>query len=299
MNVLLLREPSLDTQDRYETAFKEAGYCAKSVPVLETVHDNVDGLQSIIWNGPAHLGIGGVVITSKRSCDTWREGLRTIRQNKDLKAWSAAGLESWCTIPFYVVGPATASALSDVFTEFKDLGLNSVDIRGDSCGNAASLAPFILEDMKSVPRKLLYLTGDKNRDTLPRILNDGGIELETLQVYTTRGSPSFQENLARTLHSMSQGVKHWWIVYFAPSTAAFVTPTLQNHFTFAKDTGKEMTRSDTNSPENTLPIAKVAAIGPTTDTYLRGELHLLVDVMAQKPTPEDVVKEITRYDHSK
>jgi len=105
-----------------------------------------------------------------------------------------------------VVGQATATALFEVFDEFKELGLHAADIRGQSSGTAAALAPFILEDMKGKTKeKLLYLMGDKNRDTISRILNAGGIELEPLQVYKTRGSPAFRDNLSEALQSLSTG----------------------------------------------------------------------------------------------
>ena len=42
--------------------------------------------------------------------------------------------------------------------------------------------------------------------------------------------------------------------------------------------------------------ARVAAIGPTTYSFLYDELHLEVDVTAQKPSPEDIVASITAYD---
>ena len=45
-----------------------------------------------------------------------------------------------------------------------------------------------------------------------------------------------------------------------------------------------------------LPVPKIAAIGPTTHTYLTEELKLHVDVLAQKPTPDDVVNAIIKND---
>src|SRR4051794_2109059 len=97
----------------------------------------------------------------------------------------------WCRLPFYVVGNKTATLLRQLFDDFKDLGLTSVDVRGQESGDAAHLACFILDDLKHEeqhPTKLFYLTGDKNRDTLPSALQEGGVTLESLQVYKTQGS---------------------------------------------------------------------------------------------------------------
>ena len=107
----------------------------------------------------------------------------------------------WSKIPFYVVGQGTATALQNAF----DLFPFKVDIRGQSCGNAVTLAPFMLSDIKERPVKLLYLTGDKNRDTLTNLLTDGGITLEALQVYETVGSPRFEEQLVRVLDDPPKG----------------------------------------------------------------------------------------------
>ena len=225
-NVLLLREPSENVPDRYHAAFSAAGYFPTSVPVLETLHTNIPRLRDIIKNGPKVLGYNGVIITSKRSCDAWREALQLLSDSvTDDTTHNAIGLvfffcfaflciffssnqifslAGWCEIPFYVVGQATASALTSVFEAYVHLGLTSIDVRGQSSGNAAALASFILEDPYK-PSTLLYLTGDKNRDTLTHILQGGGISLELLQAYRTEGSPSFANNLTIAIQN-SNGI---------------------------------------------------------------------------------------------
>ena len=82
-----------------------------------------------------------------------------------------------------MVGKASSAALQETFAAFAHLGVGWPDIRGESNGNAANLVPLILDDIKERPEKLLYLTGDKNRDTLPRLLEEGGMSLQSLQVY--------------------------------------------------------------------------------------------------------------------
>jgi len=83
-NVLLLREPSEDGQDRYEAIFTEAGYYTVSIPVLETAYTNVENLRDIIHGGPHASGLDGVIVTSKRSCDAWREALRLLRDARQV-----------------------------------------------------------------------------------------------------------------------------------------------------------------------------------------------------------------------
>lgn len=109
------------------------------------------------------------------------------------------GGAGWGRVPFYVVGKTTAAALRAIHDDFP--GRNAPqDIRGETSGTAEQLAKFIVEDLDQFGGgtvKLLYLTGDKNRDTLPTILTSAriGITLHTLQVYETRGSATFERDL--------------------------------------------------------------------------------------------------------
>ena len=79
----------------------------------------------------------------------------------------------------------------------------------------------------------------------------------------------------------------WWIVFFAPSTAEFVMPTLRSLFNLpsfhnagATDGGRQ--------PE-------LAAIGPTTYDLLRGKLGLRVAVCSEHPTPESLTAGISQF----
>lgn len=150
--------------------------------------------------------------------------------------------------------------------------------------------------------KLLHLTGDKNRETLGKILADGGIEVDAVQVYETRGSPSFGPALKSAISSNSKGVsmhpriayrvfltslaKSWWIVFFAPSGADYTLPSLREHFVLPV-IGTQQTVKKKGPP-----AARIAAIGPTTATYLTDVLSLKVDAVAQKPGPADLATAI-------
>ncbi|KIM41981.1 hypothetical protein M413DRAFT_445170 [Hebeloma cylindrosporum] len=213
----------------------------------------------------------------------------------------------WLRIPFYVVGHGTATALQDAFDFFPTKV--DIDIRGESSGNAVTLAPFMLSDIKERPAKILYLTGDKNRDTLTNLLTEGGITLEPLQVYETLGSPRFEEQLLRVLRSPSEEhpPSSWWVAHFAPSAAAFASPILQRYFDFEENLPSTSTlRSDSSDaiPTQAKPAvttknsrrAKVAAIGPTTNAFLLDDLGIRVHAMAHKPTPEEILAVIAASD---
>lgn len=69
MNVLLVRNPSEDTPDRYHQHLQSIGLHPYSVPVLETVYTNLGDLRSIVRGKSS--GYGGVIMTSSRSADCW------------------------------------------------------------------------------------------------------------------------------------------------------------------------------------------------------------------------------------
>ena len=200
----------------------------------------------------------------------------------------------------------------------------------------------MLSDIKQRPAKILYLTGDKNRDTLTNLLTEGRISLHALQVYETVGSPRFEEQLACVLDDPPQGKldfrnawlkvihwsilftrsehvpPHWWIVYFAPSAAAFVTPILQKYFDFEKNlcSTPSLSSDFSDAPTSTIDRTKyaeriistvttknsrrpkVAAIGPTTNAFLLDNLGIRVHAMAHKPTPEEILAVIETEDRT-
>ncbi|KAL6308770.1 tetrapyrrole biosynthesis uroporphyrinogen III synthase [Sparassis latifolia] len=279
-NVLLLRAPSQDGGDKYEDSIRIQGYTPISVPVLETVLKNLPALKEIIQAGHSVKGCAGVIITSGRACEAWRTVVQELA--------SASANTDWATVPFYVVGEATAKALEEIREVVGDSPFTPKDIRGRAeSGTSERLAHFILDDLSSTTDsgKLLYLTGDKNRDTLPTILKEGGFDLEPLQVYETQGSSKFPADLQKALNSVPTG--RWWIVYFAPSAAEFVTPTLRKHFDL---------RSIDSPPDTSSTIPSIAAIGPTTSTFLREQLSLHVRAVPSKPTPEALVAAIVAAD---
>ncbi|KAK0449618.1 tetrapyrrole biosynthesis, uroporphyrinogen III synthase [Desarmillaria tabescens] len=248
VNVLLLREPTPSSdsgQDRYEATFAAAQYTPFSIPVLETVLTNITELASVTAQGD----LDGVIMTSARSCEAWEKANGTGKDE----------------FPFYVVGKATASTLRSI--------TSSADIRGESSGTAEQLANFILGEQPR-PTKLLYLTGDKNRDTLPSILGGAGVSLHPLKVYETQGSTSFSQHLKEIVSERLKAP--WWIVFFAPSAAEFVLPFLKEHFD--------------------IDSVKIAVIGPTTATFLRETLKLRVDAVPAKPSPEELLKTIVDAD---
>ncbi|KAG6853422.1 hypothetical protein C0991_004535 [Blastosporella zonata] len=282
-NVLLLRAPSNGQEDRYEGAFLDAGYHSISVPVLETITTNLPTLKDIIKNGPGPEKIDGVILTSARSCVAWKTSVGDLLADSSTTTIEE---DSWSLIPFYVVGQATASALADVRQTYGQTPYTPQAICGESSGTGERLAQFIL-DLPVKPKGLLYLTGDKNRDTVPSMLRDAGIDVRCLKVYETQESRTFERDLKQALGQANAAFHRWWIVHFAPSAAGSVTPILANHFNF---------KSANPHVESSISSPRVAAIGSVTAAFLCDELHIHVHVAPPKPTPQDLVSAIITYD---
>ncbi|KAI0776656.1 tetrapyrrole biosynthesis uroporphyrinogen III synthase [Trametes elegans] len=298
-NVLLLRSPAEDGgPDKYEAAFRARGYSPVSVPVLETVHTNMDALAAVLARGGGGVDAryAGVIVTSARACGAWRAAVQRLAGGDVPECGRCARTDpGWARIPFYAVGSGTSSALAAVHDAFPSSPYAPRDIRGGAeCGTGEKLARFIVADVAENPtltsKRLLYLTGDKNRDTLPRILSEGGLELESLQAYATQGSTSFEDDLHGTLHEVSgDDDEEWWIVHFAPSAADTVSPTLGKYF--------DMPAAASSCPPRRRR-ARIATIGPTTSTYLRDKIHIDVAVVAEKPTPEALSDGIAAWDRA-
>ncbi|KAF5375368.1 hypothetical protein D9615_007924 [Tricholomella constricta] len=312
-NALLLRAPSSGQDDRYETTFNEAGYHALSVPVLETISTNIPTLREILKAGPAAEKFEGVVLTSARSCEAWKTVVGDL-----VRVPPVEGKGSWSAVPFYVVGQGTAAALTEVHQTYGQTPYTPEDIRGESSGTGERLAQFIRDQPQGKPKKLLYLTGDKNRDTVPTILGKAGIDLRALKVYETQGSHTFERDLEDALKLASTGSvsysttrsklvlrqgplasQSWWIIHFAPSAAGFVMPILNNHFCFEHtESNPERSISNSSPSPSPSPRAKVAAIGPVTSSFLRDEFQIHVEVVPPSPTPQDLVAAIVSYDRN-
>jgi len=285
-HVLLLRSPSDDEQpDPYSAHFSSVGLASTSVQVLDTSFTNLDELQWMIETGPGFHGFKGVVITSGRSVDAWQRAVEEVVKRDDHSK------ADWSKTPFYVVGETTASSVEKLRTSLPSHLLPTDVLGGAESGTSEALANFIIAraaPSKKNRVKLLYLTGDKNRDTLPNMLTEKGIELDSAQTYETKCCDQFASNMATVVKSQKH-VKNWWITFFAPSSSDFALPALREHFRF---------ESPAESPSSTkskkkLPTARIAAIGPTTASHLKDALSLSVDAVAAKPTPAELATAIT------
>jgi len=279
--VLLVKEPKKSDSDSssasedgdpYGIALREAGYEAIYLPVLAHRLTNIPELRRIIESG-ASSHYSGLVFTSQRAVEAWKEAWTGVADPESLN-------DPGCTtLPFYTVGPATAAALQ----RLPGHAVPSLHLilGAQEAGNAIALADFVSarhrqwlpEASSSLVRPLLYLVGDKTKDTLSNQLGKASIPLEELQVYETYPSPQLEQDIQRICHASRPAFD--WIVLFSPSGAKLVLP----HFS-----------------KESLP--KLAAIGPTTRDYLVHTARVSCDAMADAPNPASLVKALQAADFS-
>lgn len=281
--VLVLKEKSSNAedeqQDPYEVALQNAGYSARFLPVLAHRLVNLETIRNVIAgdhnatptseateNGHANVERGtpfaGVVFTSQRAVAAWAEAARTIIESR------AQGQLQWSSVPFYAVGPATASALLRLDDRLRPPA--SLILGAEESGSAERLASYITS-RTSPPSAadpnppLLYLVGDKRKDTLPSLLKRQGIRMHEIQAYETFQSPTFEGDY----DALKPYEPFEWIVFFSPSGAKLLLPLLQR--------------------EKLDAFPRFAAIGPTTRDYLLSHDGIRVSAMAESPTPESLV----------
>ncbi|GEM12550.1 uroporphyrinogen-III synthase [Rhodotorula toruloides] len=222
-HLVLVRTPQGPLeQDPYRLALASLNTASaltlRHLPVLSTSFSNKDELVDVVLRvqKDGREAYDGVIMTSARSVEAWSTAQTTLTSSPP-----SVNLPT-PSIPFFVVGNPTRTNLARVpVPPPPDLVFGA-----EESGTGEKLASFILQhftassEVPTLPRRrrrLLYLTGDKNRDTVPRILEEGGVELETLQVYATTRAPGFEADLDRILSEVENGDGLVWMVLYSPS----------------------------------------------------------------------------------
>ncbi|CAG8692418.1 12623_t:CDS:2 [Cetraspora pellucida] len=249
--------------DEYEIKLATLSYTSIFLPVLSHVFVNVEELSKILTHGPEKK-YWGFIATSQKAV----KGLKLAWNNSfnDVTEAGSFGREKtlWKSLPFFVVGKATAKAADD-------LNLNTLGLKS---GNSESLAEYIIQfhgESNPTALPLLFLTGDKRLDKLPTRLSEAGIKLEELLVYETRPYGNFSTELENIVKKNRQID---WIVFFSPSG---VDVALENLMKL-----------------DLWKTVKIACIGKTTGDYLEKN-GIKVHVISPRPEPESLTCSINEY----
>lgn len=142
-------------------------------------------------------------------------------------------------------------------------------------------------------KAVLFLTGERRRDVLPRMLMDPElpeeerVQVDEMVVYQTSELEEFEFSFARMLRQTEgEGVR--WVVVFSPTAGRGMLRALG---WLVGGEGRVDGRVVGDPGRKTF----VAAIGPTTREYLEREFGFRADVVAEKPSPEGVRDGIERF----
>ncbi|KAM0747897.1 tetrapyrrole biosynthesis, uroporphyrinogen III synthase [Meredithblackwellia eburnea MCA 4105] len=322
LHIILFRTPTTTSinDDGYHTSLLDhLPHCTPHhLPILTTSHLNLQHLSTVI-NNPPKQSIAGVVITSRRAVEAWE------------KVWKAAQGQGqgWEQVPFFIVGPATRDALINIFEKNRNGGKRLPTFLGAETGTGTLLARVVVDHFQSKgegkweEKELLYLTGDKNRETIPDIISSSGVGvvLRKIQVYETcvrdgweEGFSGVWEQVARDEgNERKQGTA--WIALFSPSGARPVLDLLERSMLsspsaapatttegyriplvslLSLSSSASPTTANATCPERTITI-KLAAIGPTTRNYIL-ERGFRLHAMARSPEPDELSRCILEYE---
>ncbi|GAA5875780.1 hypothetical protein JCM3774_006455 [Rhodotorula dairenensis] len=337
-HVILVRAPKLPLdRDPYHLARlaldADSDLQLHHLAILETDFCNQDTLRSAVnalhaEHAPATAAArwDGVVMTSARSVEAFCAAQRDLETSSSTEHDRDRSLPT-PAIPFFVVGHPTCTALQRAPCPPRQEQV----LGAEQCGTGERLAEYIVQYFSSTvaydrtetppsplrrPR-LLYLTGDKNRDTIPRRLAKGGIDLDPLQVYSTRPSPSFPSDLdavlaevdASAASTSSDGTDadaQVWFALFSPSGASeclaemrrrALIPPFSNGTSSTSSVEPSVPSSSPETPApdyaHLAPRVRFAAIGPVTEQFLR-EQALPVHAVAHKPEPAALLDAVAR-----
>ena len=262
--------------------------------ILDPLVKPEDGLLLHLDPFPYHA----LVFTSQRAVSAYRKACQSLPDSSTKE--TLVSLE----IPFYAIGPATAASLRETQRQF----FPRCKVRGEESGNGKALADFILQDLKhqhhdkvfehvgtgtggEPPEQRLkvgFVTGEKHRDVLPKTLQKEGIHVEELVVYKIEPRKDLPNRLSSALEeAKQQSSGYHWIVLFSSTAAKQILHSVR---ALHEGTGQVKEGWHDDHERKT----RIAAIGGSTAEAVRREYGLLVDAMADKPTPQGVREAIER-----
>lgn len=260
--------------DPYHDKFQAHGFDPVFVPLLK--HELVDQneLGQYLRSSEFRSGRNAIIITSQRAIEALNLHLDELKKEEE----AGEGTDAYSCLlekPVYTVGPASESAL-------KRWGYK--DVRGGSkAGNGLRLSEIILEECscsgkddneEAVFESFIFFTGVTRRDIIPQKLQSAQMDVQERVVYRTLAIDNLMDHVLTSIttdqHEKEQDQPPFY-VFFSPAEA---------------DPVVEAVRKLSESK----PV-RLAAIGPTTESYLQ-EKGMTPHVVASKPDAEHLVGEI-------
>ncbi|KAF7728256.1 hypothetical protein EC973_006430 [Apophysomyces ossiformis] len=253
-----------EPHDEYENELLKHGYHPEFIPVLDHHCASVPELRTILESGPSGgQGIIGVIVTSQRAVETLAKASEHM-----------VGKERWNSVTAYVVGPTTADSLKQLHL------FGNMVVADKATALCDQMTSHLLSHQQDHDHdrhgSLLFLAGDKRRDTIPHWLTEAKIPFQEIRTYATCAHPLLKEQMEKICSEISS---QDWTVYFSPSGVNYLRQT------------------DTLLADKLFRTQR-AAIGPTTADHLVS-LGWPVDAMASRPNEVHLVSAMVEKDTTK
>ena len=304
-------------------------YWIVSYPILSHKLENIQALADRILHAVENkVSYDGVIITSKRAVQAWVEACKRVASIMQERPDSKMDSERiWSTVPYYVVGPATAKALTSarLAPMLQPREVIGASDTGTGTALAQCMAQRFAAQNVSQPQRLLYLVGSKHSLSLQETLEElkAPVELDELCVYSTEKDTNFEyhcrllsKELPRvdamqSLHKSSPLLgRHHNLMLTELDTDGDTsspmespnmgTPLSQGQapkwIVFFSPSGGDYALSDLEAYNwvrkgeagSEKSMPKIACIGSTTATWVRERLGVEPDAIAERPTPDSL-----------
>ncbi|GLV32810.1 Uroporphyrinogen III synthase 1 [Carabus blaptoides fortunei] len=199
--VLLLKAPGEDDEDKYESILTKNGFTVKHLQVLDFQYINLSILKEKLSEVDSYSGI---IFTSQRGVIATKICLNGAKMNV-----------KWKQKDNFVIGESTHDLA------YKELDL---DCKGQDSGNANHLSELIIHDNFKLP--FLFPCGNLRKETLGQRLSEYNIKLDAITVYETVKSPRLESDFIELTSNLKNLPEY--LVYFSPSGLKFTKDILKD-----------------------------------------------------------------------
>lgn len=234
----------------------EREWCVTSLPVIGGKTVNTDQLQTLL----AEEEWGGVVATSNRAWDAWKETVQELGSTHTTPPKTC-----YPDTPFFLISSRSAAAFRQPLEHLPKAWVPKANkvygapptkkakpTSGETASAGEALGEYILgwltrrrdatadgqADSPLLSKPLLLLQGDKSLPALPQFLAYHSIPFRTLEIYATCADQSLQSNLSRlsiVYESLevdynegdANSARPDWVVFFSPSGVEFSREALE------------------------------------------------------------------------
>ncbi|GAA5959399.1 hypothetical protein JCM3765_006592 [Sporobolomyces pararoseus] len=311
-SLLLLKSPTSNSTPSPSSALETTHLTLLATSFNSSSLAHLSQLLCTPGNGEEASNFDGIVFCSQRAVKAFESILNESTSISNLKG-----------IPHFVVGQQTRQSLLDLYGNKEQ----TPEVLGAESGTGEQLARVIIDHLirpsatscgsknDGRRKRVLFLSGDKGTEILPRVLKEEAgdeIELLKIQVYATEVVQGFEQEFLNHLtkeremigetevnrNGKEEAGRSVWIGVCSPSGGKQVVNILRAHSLLPPQSAalvELMANGEDREGEkekNLRRRLKFVAIGNTTKDYLENEEGVKVDATATTPGEHGMVNAV-------